>query len=510
MRAFMPPLLQLLAYFASAAAALLTGVSGADFHNLNTGSFSLVFQDAQETAPGGVLNRTGQLVVLDHPTDVQVFHCDKPVATNQVQRHLMMTIPAHVRDASVRLSNLLYGLPSVLPVESFPTHGPLLTPKLREFFLLDARVFDVITIGRGEKMLQSDIHADRPVLAGRDGHVSQIAGKDRIPLVGLALDSDGVDLSFDLAVHLHLDQPDSLDAQLAVNQLDTIPVGRELNRRELVVGLKPRVARLLACLDATKEVLVRTVETPERSLATAEVQLFEQATGGSQALERGGLNAVGNTFVIAFPGRLSPAQGVIVDPTVEVEREREATRLILIGVEPKLKSLPHGSLVLLVSDVLLDRLRADAPDCSSVVAARPEGREPRTQALKLLTQYVRRVALESVGDLGDAKNGIGLNKQMHVVRTDAHLVDLDLEFSRLLAQELFEPALDCAFENWPSVLWAPHEVVLEGVNCAAVPSVSRFHNLDYIIATDIVKWLAKKGGAAIPPSLESDGPLAVH
>ena len=66
-------------------AAHLTGSSRIYFHHLCTGTFSLVFQGRQESAPGGIGNRSAHPVAPEHLGDVQALHCDQAVATAQIK-----------------------------------------------------------------------------------------------------------------------------------------------------------------------------------------------------------------------------------------------------------------------------------------------------------------------------------------------------------------------------------------------------------------------------------------
>ena len=492
----MPALAQLLVYLASASAAFLTCVPGVDPHNPDTGAFSLVLQLAQEAAPRDILNRTGQPVVLDHPLDVQVLHSDQPVTTRQVQRHLEMMLAPQIRNASMRLGQLLHRLAPVLSPQLLPADRTLLAPQLGQCVLEKPRILEVLAIGRGQEVLQAHVYADGRIRAGLDNNSAQVAGKDGVPAIRLALDPDGLDLALDLAMYLDLDEADRMDAQLAVHQLDAIAVGGKLDRSELGRRLEARIPGLLTAFDAKKERLERFVQPPERGLATAGVEFGERGVGGPQLGELGRLVAVVDVLAVPFPSDLLPTQCVVVEAPVEVERELQAASLIAVGVEQKLKGAFHALLSLLIFDVFLDGGLAGGPDSSSVIAARPEGRKPGPQAGELLPQDVRGVSLEPIRYLGHTKNGVGLDKQVHVIGADAHLVNLDLKLLGLLPQKPFEALFDPAFQDRPSILRTPYHVVLEGVDGPTISSISSFHALDYIIVYDIVKAIPERSGGA--------------
>ncbi|MGD9094129.1 MAG: hypothetical protein PVF74_14875, partial [Anaerolineales bacterium] len=54
--------------------------------------FPFVFQLAHERSPASILNRFGQLTVLQHPFDLQVFQTDDPIASDQGARELVLEI----------------------------------------------------------------------------------------------------------------------------------------------------------------------------------------------------------------------------------------------------------------------------------------------------------------------------------------------------------------------------------------------------------------------------------
>ena len=484
-RTHVPPLAQFLVDYHSTPTALLTGVSGIDLYKPSTGTFSLLLQPAQEAAPRDILNRTSKLVVPNHPTDVQILHSDKPVATNQRQRHLMMMLVPQIRDTSVCPSQLLDFLLPIFSAFLLTADRTLLPAQLRKLSLKETRILDVLAVRRGQKVLQANVNANRRVLTRLDLNIAKVARKDCVQAVALALNPNGFDLALDFSVHLDFNEADSLDAQLAVNQLDSVAIRRKLHGLKISSALKTRITRLLAAFDTIKERLEGLVQTPKRGLAAAKVKFSELMTPGAQLFKFGGLVAVVDTLLVALPGRLAPAKSVIVKAPVKIKRKLEALALVVIRVEEKLKGALHDSAILLIFDVLSYGSLANAADCAGVITARPQSREPGAQAGKLFAQNMRGVSLEPVGDFSHAKNRIGFNKQMHVVGADAHFVDFDFKLSRFLSQELFEALFDSPSQDWPTILRAPHYVVLKRVDGPTIPSVSGFHAIDYITADDI-------------------------
>ena len=63
-----------------------------------TGSLSLLREDVEKRAPTGVMNALGEMMVLHHPSDVQVFHTDTAVPLGIVLGGLEVEVAALATD----------------------------------------------------------------------------------------------------------------------------------------------------------------------------------------------------------------------------------------------------------------------------------------------------------------------------------------------------------------------------------------------------------------------------
>jgi hypothetical protein len=76
--------------------------------------FSLVRQEREEHAPRSIGDDTSELVVLDHPSNVQVFDDDHLVFVNESSRELVKMVTSPVGDVCVKSSELQLSLVPVL------------------------------------------------------------------------------------------------------------------------------------------------------------------------------------------------------------------------------------------------------------------------------------------------------------------------------------------------------------------------------------------------------------
>src|SRR5262249_19827128 len=102
---------EILADFGPASAALLARAPRIHFHVADSGALSLGSQRQQEAGPSGIADRAGQPTVLEQVVHAQAFGRDEPVATDQLQGHSVVVLPAEPRHPDVNPGNLPLRLP---------------------------------------------------------------------------------------------------------------------------------------------------------------------------------------------------------------------------------------------------------------------------------------------------------------------------------------------------------------------------------------------------------------
>jgi len=122
-----------------------------------------------------------------------------------------------------------------------------------------------------------------------------------------------------------------------------------------------------------------------------------------------------------------------------------------------------------------DRRGRDVPHRPGVVVPAPQGRESGPERGELLPEHSGRVALEAVDDLGHGSRGVALREKVDVIGHHFEGADLHAKLAALLGQESTQPIGDGIDQDGPTILRAPHDVVLERVGCAGVLTITSVH-----------------------------------
>ena len=81
-----------------------------------TGACCLEGEDAQKLRPSGVLNGLGQMMVLEHVGDLQIFMIDRVEMSHQLQRCFVLEVLPLMPHLVVRFGKQLHCLaPAVAP-----------------------------------------------------------------------------------------------------------------------------------------------------------------------------------------------------------------------------------------------------------------------------------------------------------------------------------------------------------------------------------------------------------
>jgi hypothetical protein len=120
---------QCLWHVLATAGTILRRIFGADFHNGLGGSLSLVLQNQKELSPGGIRNHTGKVVVLEHPTNVEVFNINRIETTNEGIGRLMVEVQPCSRYAKMAFASRTFAFSRRLLC--LPVSLPHLSRRLR-------------------------------------------------------------------------------------------------------------------------------------------------------------------------------------------------------------------------------------------------------------------------------------------------------------------------------------------------------------------------------------------
>src|SRR5712691_2708008 len=109
--------------------ALLRGEARIDSYHLMTSSCSLLFKDVKECAPRGVQDGLREMVILDHPIDVQLFDSNMVILLGIPPGDLEMEVPTLPGNLEMRLGGTLSGFTASFAPLLPSTHHALFAPE---------------------------------------------------------------------------------------------------------------------------------------------------------------------------------------------------------------------------------------------------------------------------------------------------------------------------------------------------------------------------------------------
>jgi hypothetical protein len=330
-----------LVYVFTATAALLACTPRIHSHHRDTGTFGLVSQDRQEAAPCGVRDCPAEPVVPDHSANVQAFHRDQAVATDQVQRSFVVMLSPLIGDVGMKNTNDLDGLASIRAALLLAADGALSTTQSRKFLFEEARVLDNLTVGSGKEVFESHVNADGRQDTRLNVHVAEVTGQNDEPLVTLTLERGRLDDALDRPVDLAANHADVLHSETVIVQADAVAVGWELDAVEVVACLEARVARPLPSLHATEERDERLVETAHRGLSRREVEPREVGVVAAKVFELRRLVDVPHGVLVLSVGVAPLLQTEIVESSVRFEHYAKLTLLVGVRKETEFEGAAH-------------------------------------------------------------------------------------------------------------------------------------------------------------------------
>ena len=107
-------------------------------HHRRTGTCSLVRQDLDKAGPASVRDCSAHPVAPQHPLDVQAFHRDQPVATDQIQGGFEVMLAPQIGDAGMYHTDRLAGLAAIRAALLLATHRTLCAAQGEEFLFQES------------------------------------------------------------------------------------------------------------------------------------------------------------------------------------------------------------------------------------------------------------------------------------------------------------------------------------------------------------------------------------
>ena len=293
--------------------AVLGRVVGINLDHCLTSILGFVRQHRKEVAPSRVTHALGD-VAAAQATQVQLLEGDKPEASDQFSRNLMMKVAALVGNVFVPATYLARQF-AILATASLATSAEALQDRQLFFRCTEpARVVDLFTRRQGGKGRQAHINANIGAHDVGRFRVGQLKLEAGVPVAKLVpLEDDHLDLGvvWKSAVLKDAQQTNMLDVESIRLEADTIAVDIA-DRFEPALPFEARVAGFLTRLDAPKERLEGFVQAAQGLLDRRVVEPGCILVKGAQLLELLGLVTIVETDPALLPRFAALLQGRIV------------------------------------------------------------------------------------------------------------------------------------------------------------------------------------------------------
>lgn len=450
-------------------AARLACIARIHANNLTTGAFCLVVEHLAKHTERSIVRGQGQFAVARHERKIQVFNCDQAVGLGKSGRRLVPEVAALVGNMLLQLGNLTRRFAPTRAKSLAPGQATLRAAQFAEFAAQPMRIVDQHAIGQGQKVMQTNINADRRTIMHDRRRFGQFHLQADIPLIAAALDDDVFDsgVRWNRTVQTHADRANMLHVETIAVQLASVAMA-VLDALEAVAPLITRCAAL-----SFVEGTVCLVRAAQHLLNRCGVQ-HTHFVGQGMALIANAIPLVdvGDAAARTLPCPTPFVQGVVVDGLHLKEQSVQQVLLLCGWVQAVLVCANHLAALLFVN-VTLNHLRRHIASRAHIVAARPKTRQAAVQMWKLRSQHMRRIALDPVHDLiGSYRRGEGA-KHVHMIRLDREVQNLTAKLSRFLTNQRIQTDSHRPNQYFAPVFRDPDKVVIDVVS--AVPGSFALH-----------------------------------
>src|SRR5215210_2188886 len=254
---------------------VLRGVGGVDLHEPPTSIFCFVGDLVCQVRPSRVSDGLGEAVVFDHPVHAQVLDRDEPVTVHELARLLVREVLALVLNALVDRSHCLAAFRSLFGALRGFGESALGAGQVFLFLAKELRSRDALTVGRGDDILESNVHA-HGFARLRDFFGLNLTREAHEPLARGAFANRG-GLHRSSAIERTMDHGLNM-AYLREEDPALLDLKATLRIRERVVSVSPtkaRIARSIARLHAAEERLESKIKPESHVLQNLRVDFPE-------------------------------------------------------------------------------------------------------------------------------------------------------------------------------------------------------------------------------------------
>jgi hypothetical protein len=217
-------------------AASLAGIGRINFDEAPASFCRFAGQHTKETRPGRVTDAFSQTMIVEHPVDLQIFHCNQPKLVDNLAAVLVREVGSTPANPLVYSG---YNLAlSLALTRAFRRFGKLALSFSQSCFFRskEARVFNLLTVREGSKGFKPNINTNLSGIRRQDLRFNPFTAKANVPFAGAGTGQrDRLRLAFEGPVQLNLDMPNLTNNQGITKQLTA---GRGLRKGQAIVAAK--------------------------------------------------------------------------------------------------------------------------------------------------------------------------------------------------------------------------------------------------------------------------------
>lgn len=317
-------------------AASLRSVARVYSMKLPSSVFSFGLSDRKELAPCYVGNTFGEMVVFDHPLDVQRLDCNHVEVLNQSATNFVVEVPARVRHSFMYPRNYVSGLCSVRATSLLSRETALRLRETMRVLRQMVRVADLAAVAECRKVGETNVDPHALTCRGQRPRARDIAHEQGIPTARPARNAELLDLAFNWTRETNTARTHAGDCQtVAVKRAFSPRLKFLVDRIVAVASFESWKSDLDAFLfQSTKECLKRKFKPFKRVLLNS-AQTFASVGDLSAGLgELARLLIKAQQLAALLVVRNSLFKGAVVNEASIIQRS--LTRLYKLVINPQL------------------------------------------------------------------------------------------------------------------------------------------------------------------------------
>ena len=308
----------------------LAGVVRGYLRHRSASFFRFAGQDLGEGRPRCISDAFGQMTVLDHALNVEVFNSDEVVFVHEFAGDFMGIVPSLVSDMSVKHLQFSYRFTSAVRTFLSASYFALQASQLLLCLAKVLRWSEELPIRSCDQLANAQIKTDvGPCGFKEDRH--EMNKKAGVVFPGLALDDCGLNVTVNRSVQFDLDVADMLNVKGFIFDADAVVIGE-------LYGVKPAVAfetGIPWCLPrphSTKEGLERLVQSAQSALARSSIGLLVIFVRLSLYGMDRALRIIRHRFFSLFPRDGSFSKSAVIDIAMRLKHNVNRSCLFIAGV----------------------------------------------------------------------------------------------------------------------------------------------------------------------------------